>query len=76
MNATDTYFEETAENDLVNVGGGSGIPFNGNQVKKAVAMLPRERAGALVWLFEHGRDNQFDLEGLAAHLRRASTSPR
>ena len=56
---------------LVNVGGGSGIPFNGNQVKRAVAMLPREQAGALVWLFEHGRDHQFDLDGLAAHLRRA-----
>ena len=36
-----------------------------------MAALPREQAGPLVWLFEHGRDHQFDLEGLAAHLRRA-----
>ncbi len=34
-------------------------------------MLPRAQARALVWLLEHGRDHQFDLEGLAAHLRRA-----
>ena len=71
MNRFNTTLPPTPQNDLVTVGGGSGIPFNGNQVKKAVAALPREQAGALVWFFEHGRDHQFDLEGLAAHLRRA-----
>lgn len=71
MQATNSTFEERSESDLVQVGGGSGIPFNGNQVKRAVALLPREQAAALVWLFEHGRDNQFDLDGLASFLRRA-----
>ena len=71
MQTTAAYPTEPAQNDLVQVGGGSGIPFNGNQVKKAVALLPREQASALVWLFEHGRDHQFDLDGLAAHLRQA-----
>lgn len=56
--------------DEIRHAGSRGIPFNGVQITRNSEGMDPEHAGAVRWIYSHGRDRGWNLSTLAAKLRK------